>query len=181
MIENLTDAETGGAINPKKIKERRKPVNPKIDEAIQAKAMTGGAIKKKEVKVRAPKKNPKVAEAIEKKAQGGSMRYHDPIHRHLHKNLSGRGGKLDPPYVRKKMTEIMSSFHPSVLQSYMKGKFHDIPTDPSLHPGPPISKSRRDPRPHVIDTGGSLSALHHSVDGVLTSVDTNFYSHLEVV
>ena len=156
-------------------------MNPKVEEALQTKAVTGGAIEKKKVRIRPPKKDPKIEEAMQKKAQGGSIKFHDPIHRHLHKNLSGRGGRLDPPYVRKKMSEVMSSFHPSVFQSYMKGKYHDLPMDHSEHPGPRISKNPREPRPHVIDTGGSLSALHHSVDGVLTSVDTNFYSHLEVV
>ena len=171
------NTEEGGAIDKKKLRVRFKKKDEKVEEAIEKKAQ-GGAIDKKKLRVKPKKKDKKIEEAIEKKAQGGRMKFHDPIHKHLHANLSGRGGRVDPPYVRKKMHELTQGFHPSVFQSYMKGKFHDLPQDSSFHPRAPVKRNTPYIRPHVIDTGGSLSAIHHSVDGVLTSVDSTFYSHL---
>ena len=77
--------------------------------------MQGGRIAKP--KKRSPKKDQKVREAIQKKIQGGKLRFHDPIHRHLHKNLSGRGGRFDPPFVRQKMHQMLSAY-----QSRLEGK-----------------------------------------------------------
>ena len=141
--------------------------------------MQGGAIDPKKVRFKEKKKDEKVDQALQKKMQGGT--YFDPIHKHLHKNLSGRGGRFDPPYVRKKMHELMSGYHPSVFQSYMKGKYHDLPQDKQYHPGKPIRKTRPDTVAHVINTGGSLSAITHSENGLLHSFDSTFYHHLELV
>ena len=171
MVEQAEQFKTltGGAINPKNVKVRpkiKKRKDEKVEEAEELKVKSGGAIRKS---------------ALKKRKKVGIKRFHDPIHKHLHHNLSGRGGKLDPPYVRKKMQELMQGFHPAVWQSYIKGKVHDLPEDRQYHHGPPIKATRPDPRPTVVDTGGSLAALHHSENGVLTSVDTTFYSHFEVV
>ena len=180
----MTDAETGGKIEKKKVRFKQKKKDDKLDEALEKQAQ-GGAINKKKIRVKQKKKDEKLEEALEKQAQGGYLKkkktFHDPIHKHLHANLSGRGGRVDPPYVRKKMAELMSSYHPALFQTYMRGKAHDLPQDHSFSPGAPVKQNRPDVRAHVVDSGGSLSALHHSVNGVLTSVDSTFYHHLEVV
>ena len=95
-------------------------------------------------------------------------------------NLSGKGGRLDDPYVRSKMMELMSSYHPSVLNSYVKGRYHDLPQDAHYHPAPK-TKRREDPGATVVDMGGSLSALTHSENGLLRSHDSRFYPHFEIV
>lgn len=168
----------GGAIRKPK-KKKKEYLDPKVDEALEKQAQ-GGAIRKPKKKKK-EYRDPKVDEALEKQAQGGRIKFFDPIHKHLHTSLSGKGGRLDPPYVRKKMHELMSAYHPSVFQSYMRGRFHDLPQHRSDHPGRKIRPTRPDPRPTVVDTGGSLQALHQSENGYLTSVDTNFYHHLEMI
>ena len=139
----------------------------------------GGAIIKP--RKRSPKKKPKVDEALEKKMQGGKMKYHDRIHKHLHKNLTGRGGRFDSQFVREKMHQLMSSYHPSIFNSYLSGKVKDIPSDPHYEPGPKPVQTRPDPRPTVVDTGGSMRGLTHSENGQLQSFDSTFYTHLEIV
>jgi len=170
------EADTGGKVlKPRKRSPKR---TQKIEEAL-AKKMQGGKISKP--KKRSPKKNLPVQEAIQKKMQGGKIKFHDPIHRHLHKNLSGRGGRFDPPFVRQKMHQMLSAYHPSVFHSYMSGKPQDIPQDSHYAPGKPIQPVRADPRPTIIDYGGSLNALTHSENGLLQSFDSTFHSHLEIV
>jgi len=173
--EEKLDEEGGKIVKTRKRSPKRAP---RVEEAI-AKSMQGGRITKS--RKRSPKKNQKVQEAIQKKMQGGKIRFHDPIHRHLHKNLSGRGGSFDPPFVRQKMHQMLSAYHPSIFHSYMTGKAHDIPQDPHYAPGAPITKVRPDPRPTVVDFGGSLNALTHSENGYLQSFDSTFHSHIEIV
>ena len=176
QMNEPTDAEGGAIRKPRKRSPRKMP---KIEEALE-KTAQGGAIRK--ARKRSPKKmKPKIEEAIEKKAQGGRMRFHDPIHKHLHKQLSGRGGRLDDPYTRKKMHEVMKGYHPAVWHSYMHGRYRGIPEHRQYHAGAPIKPTRADPRPTIVDSGGSLSALTHSENGILQSFDTNFYHHFEMI
>ena len=137
-------------------------MNWKVEEAKQYKAEKGGAIPSKQK----PKKKHK---------------FHDPIHRHLHHHLSGRGGRLDPPYVRKKMHELTKNMHPSVFNSYMKGSYHSLPLHLADHPGRNIHKNKMDAHAHVIDTGGSMSSLTHSENGILSAHDSTFYHQSEII
>jgi hypothetical protein len=147
----------------------------------------GGAIKKPTKKSK--KKNPKVEEALETQMQGGKLKkkspvkfkFHDPMHKYLHQNLSGRGGNLDTPFVRDKMYSLMSRYHPSIFQSYLSGKVRDIPQDPQYHLGGPVQQTRPDPRPHVVDYGGSMNALTHSENGLLQSYDSTFYNQILLI
>jgi len=168
--------DEGGAIQ--KVRKRSPKKLPKIDEALQ-KQMQGGAIHK--VRRRSPKKKPKIEEALQKQMQGGKMKYHDRMHRHLHKNLSGRGGRFDSQFVREKMHQVMSSYHPALFQSYMSGKVRDIPQHSRNEPGNKPQATRPDPRPSVVDMGGSMNSITHSENGVLQSFDHTFYQHLEIV
>ena len=168
--------EQGGSIL--KVKKRPIKKRPKVDEALQ-KQMQGGAILKS--KKRSPKKKPKVDEALEKQMQGGKMKYHDRMHKHLHKNLTGRGGRFDSQFVREKMHQLMSSYHPSVFNSYLSGKVKDIPANRHYEPGQKPMPTRPDPRPTIVDTGGSMRGLTHSENGRLQSFDNTFYTHLEIV
>ena len=175
-VEDKLDEEGGKIIKPKKRSPKRSPT---IQAAI-AETMKGGKIEKP--KKRSPKKDQKIEEAIQTKMQsGGKLKFHDPIHRHLHKNLSGRGGRFDPPFVRQKMHQMMSAYHPSIFHSYMSGKPQDIPQDNHYAPGRPIQRVRKDPRPTIVDMGGSLNALTHSENGLLQSFDSTFHSYLEIV
>jgi len=168
--------EQGGVIQ--KVRKRSPKKRPKVEEALQ-KQFQGGAIQK--VRKRSPKKRPKVEEALAKQMQGGKMKYHDRMHKHLHKNLSGRGGRFDSQFVREKMHQLMSSYHPAIFHSYMSGKARDIPSHVYDEPGRKPQPTRHDPRPSVVDTGGSMNSITHSENGVLQSFDNTFYQHLEIV
>ena len=158
----------------KKSSTKKKMISEEVDLDEQ-----GGAIRK--AKKRSPKKTPKVEEALEKQMQGGKMKYHDRMHKHLHKNLSGRGGRFDSQFVREKMHQVMSSYHPSLFHSYMTGKARDLPGHTYDEPKPKPVPTRRDPRPSVVDMGGSMSGITHSENGRLQSFDSTFYQHLEIV
>ena len=154
-----------------------------MQEALEYKVRSGGAIKKPRKK--SPKRDPKIEEAIEAKIkQGGSMKkrkYHDAIHKHLMQNLTGRGGGFDSPFVREKMHQLTSSYHPSIFHSYLSGRVRNLPSDPAHAPGSRITKTRPDPRPTIVNTGGSLNAITHSENGLLQAFDSQFYSHVELV
>jgi hypothetical protein len=171
----------GGAIRKARKKSPKKDI--KIEEALE-KQMQGGAIRK--ARKKSPKKNEKVEQALEKQMQGGRLKKKGPkffgaMHKHLHQNLSGRGGRFDSAFVREKMHQVMSQYHPSIFQSYLSGKVRDIPHDPRFDLGKPAQPTRRDPKAHVIDSGGSLNGITHSENGFLQSYDSSFYSHYEIV
>jgi hypothetical protein len=116
--------------------------------------------------------------------QGGKIKYHDVMHKYLHQNLSGRGGRLDSPFVREKMHQLMSSYHPSLLNSYLAGSVRDIPSDPQDNLGEPFQPTyatRRDPRPTVVNWGGSMRPISHSENGVLQAFDSTFHNYVELV
>ena len=180
-------SEGGAIVKPKR---KKTPPRTKVDDALQYKAEHGGAIVKPKRKKTPPRT--KVDDALQYKAEhGGAIKarktktsrrkFYDPIHRHLHTHLTGRGGRLDPPYVRRKMHEIMRNYHPSVFQSYMKGSYHSLPMDFAEHPGARIKPTPRDPRPTVVDTGGSMPSLTHRENGYLVSADTTFYHQTQIV
>ena len=183
----------GGAI--RKAKKRSPKKDTKIEEALATKMQSGGAIRKP--KKKSPKKDQKVEEAIAAKMQGGKLaadsgaplvgaggklKFHDATHKYLHQKLSGRGGHIDSPFVREKMHQLMSAYHPALFQSYLSGKVRDIPSDPHYALGGlPLPPTRIDPRPTVVDTGGSMAALTHSENGLLQAFDSTFYNHFELV
>ena len=178
--ESIEKRFKGGKID-KKVKKREKKIDPKIEEAID-KTFAGGKIDK--VKKREKKKDAKVEEAINTTFTGGKIKkkFHNRLHKHLHENLTGKGGRFDSPFVRKKMHELMTKHgHPKIFQSYITGRYNNFHEDPSdtLH-GPP-KPVRRDSIAHVIDTGGSLKKLTHSEGGFLQSYDSKWYSHVEIV
>ena len=173
----IASMQKGGAI--RKVKKRSPKKNLKIEQALASSMQTGGAIKKP--KKKSPRKDQKIEEALAAKMQGGNLKFHDATHKYLHQNLSGRGGRLDSPFVREQMHKLMSRYHPSIFNSYISGKVRDIPHDPHYDLNPPPMPTRRDPRPHVIDTGGSMAALTHSENGILTAYDSTFYQHYEIV
>jgi hypothetical protein len=175
--EAIQEKMKGGAIRKAKKRSPKKDI--KIQEAIATKMQSGGAIRKP--KKKSPRKNQKVDEAIAAKMQGGKLRFHDATHKYLHQKLSGRGGRLDPPFVREKMHQLMSAYHPAIFQSYLTGKVRDIPSDPHYDLGGPPRPTRIDPRPTVVDTGGSMAALTHSENGLLQAFDSTFYNHFELV
>jgi len=175
-VSEAINTTMGGAIRKARKKSPKK--NLKVEEAIEKK-MQGGAIRK--AKKKSPQKNPKVEEALEKKMQGGKLRFHDATHKYLHQSLSGRGGRFDPPFVREKMHQLMSRYHPTVFQSYLTGSVKDLPQDQQYHLGSKVQPVRRDPRPTVVDTGGSMNALTHSENGSLQAFDSTFYSHYQLV
>ena len=169
-------ATQGGAIRKARKKSPKK--NEKIEEALAA-SMQGGAIQKP--KKKSPKKEPKVQEALAASMQGGKLRFHDPMHKYLHGQLSGRGGKLDTPFVRQRMHALMSKYHPALFSSYLAGRVRDLPHDPHWDLGAPPQQTRPDPRPTFVDHGGSLSALTHSENGVLQAHDSRWHPHFEIV
>ena len=167
----------GGAI--KKVKKRSPRKNEKIQQALAEQAQVGGAIKK--VKKRSPRKNEKIQQALAEQAQvGGRLKFHDQKHQYLYNKLTGHGAKKDSPQCRSMMHSIMSKYHPSIWQSYIAGAVKD---DPTLHPDhdqKPLPR-RRDIRPHIIETGGSLHPITHSVNGYLTTHNPEFHNFFEIV
>ena len=168
--------EVGGAI--RKPRKRSPKKQEEIEEALE-KTMQGGAIRKP--KKRSPKKKQDIEEALDRKMQGGKIKFHDPIHKYVHPRLSGRGGRFDSPFVREKMHQLMSAYHPSIFHSYLSGRVQDVPSDPHYDFGGAPQRVRHDPRPTVVDSGGSMRALTHSENGFLQSFDSTFYSHSEIV
>ena len=151
-------------------------MNFKVAEALEKQTSFGGAIRKP--KRKADKLKPKIEEALQ--AQGSKRKYHDATHRFLMENLSGRGGGFDSPQVRQRMHQLTSDFHPKVWEGYHNGKGSPTFELPADQPGKPITAQRRDTNAHVIMTGGSMRALTHSVNGLLSSFDSTFYSHYHV-
>ena len=107
--------------------------------------------------------------------------YHDAIHKHLMQNLTGRGGGFDSPFMREKMHQLTSQYHPSIFHSYLSGRARNLPQDRAHLPGAPVRRNRADPRPTVVDTGGSLNGITHSENGLLQAFDSTFYTHAELV
>ena len=182
MKEEQTE---GGALKKVRIKspvkDRRKE---KVDDALKSQIKKGGNLK--QVRVRSPKKDKrkeKVDEALEKQAKSGGKlpkrKYNDAIHKHLMQNLSGRGGHLDSPFVRQKVHEVMTSYHPSLFSSYMKGRAHVLPQHQAFH-APTAKISRPDTKASVTAFGGSLSAITHSENGRLMSHNSAFIHHVEL-
>ena len=172
----------GGAIDKKKVRKRSPKQKEKIMEALASEK--GGAIDKKKVRKRSPKQKEKIMEALATE-KGGSMsrniKFHDKRHKYLYEKLSGRGGGFDSPECRKMMYNLMKHSHPSVWNSYIKGKAVDIHKDPRFHllnAKPPVKQDRRN---HITNYGGSMRSLTHSENGMLRAHDHSFHHEIEIV
>ena len=174
--------ETGGAIRKPKRRTPKKPARV-LDADVED---TGGAIRKP--KRRSPKKPARVLDA-DVEETGGAVkkprrrrRYHDRVHRHLMENLSGRGGRFDSPFVRKKMHEMLQH-DPTLWQSYVKGKYHMPPHHAADHPGLPLPKQTvKQLSPILLESrGGSMPMLTHFENGRLAAHDSSFYNSVEIV
>ena len=172
---NVTfEPELGGAIRDVK---RKEPIrNEKIMEALAA-SVRGGSIRKP--RRREPKRNKKLEQALAAK-KGGRIKFHDKQHKYLYENLSGRGGRLDSAMCRKMVHRIMDKYDPTLFQSYINGKVMDLPRHHHDHPIR-TSRPKRDSRADIINHGGSLNGITHSVDGLLRSHNSEFHSFIEIV
>ena len=182
-MEAITeDAKRGGKIDKSRVRKKSPERKEKITQALRADIQKGGRIDKSKVRKKSPERKEKLLQAMRTDIQkGGRLPYHDARHKYLHQNLSGKGAHHDSPMCRKVMHTLMSKCHPSIWSSYVKGKTHDIPTDKSLHLHNAPKPLRRDPQADVIHFGGSIRALSHSENGMLTYHDSDFHNYLEIV
>ena len=96
--------------------------------------------------------------------------------------LSGRGGRLDSPQCRQMMYHVMKKYPPEVFQTYINGRLSD--NTPYFHNDHLTNAPRpryADPRPHIIDRGGSLTAITHSENGFLQAHDSTFHHTFQEV
>ena len=170
--------DEGGAIVKPILKKKKK--EEKIEEALAYQAQRGGAIKNPILKRK--KKDDKVEDALKAQSQkmGGKL-FHNPTHKYLWNKLSGRGGRLDSPYCREKMHQLMSRYHPSLFQAYLTGRSnHEKPVfHERTHPNPKPQPAEK--RPTFVDMGGSLRSVTHSENGLLQSFDSTFHHHLQLI
>ena len=146
-----------------------------IDGAVRE---IGGAITKK-VKKRSPKKEYKIQEALATETGGAikkrGVRYYNKHHKYLKEKLTGRGGRLDSTECRKMMYHVMKKLPAEYFQTYIRGRT----TRPQRFENDHLTNSRKpryeDATAHVIDMGGSLSAITHSENGYLRSHDSTFH------
>ena len=164
----------GGAIKEARVKKKEKTLTElKVEQALAVDAQKGGAIVKPTSFVSSTK-------GTRMKRSGTSKRrYHDFRHKYFMENLSGKGGRLDSRECNEAMHHIMSNFHPSIYNSYMKGKVVDLPRFDHDHPIRTKASRRADPIPHVIDRGGSLKGHSHSQNGLLMPYHGVFFHNTE--
>ena len=176
------DEDEGGAIVKSNLKKRKK--DPKVEEALYAQAaQMGGAIRKPILKKK--KHLGKLQEALDAQASkmGGDLRqpFHSPTHKYLHEKVSGRGGAFDTPFVRKKMHQLMSRYHPAMYQTYATGRVKHLKDEWHEKWHPPPKPQPRETRPTFVDMGGSLRSVSHSENGLLQSFDSTFHHSLELI
>ena len=166
----------GGAIIKKRIRKKSPEREEKVEEALAT--TVGGAIIKKRIRKRSPKKKEEIEEALATQ-QGGSIRYHSAMHKHLHESLSGKGGALDTPFVRKHMHSIMKNYDPTVLKTYLTGKVHRLPTFSNDHHK--RTKRGTDVGADLLYMGGSMMSVSHCEDGYLVHHDARHHPFHEIV
>ena len=152
-----------------------------MEDALTYQAQRGGAIQKPTLKKK-KKKDYKIDDAIRTQAQNmGGKLFHSPTHKYLWNKVSGRGGRLDSPFCREKMHQLMSRYHPSLFQAYLTGRTtHDKPDyHERTHPHPKPQPAEK--RPTFVDMGGSLRSVSHSENGLLQSYDSTFHHHLQLI
>jgi hypothetical protein len=174
----------GGAIKEARVKKKEKTLTElKVEQALAVDAQKGGAIVKptsfvSSTKGARPAHGP-AARTRMKRSGTSKRRYHDFRHKYFMENLSGKGGRLDSRECNEAMHHIMSNFHPSIYNSYMKGKVVDLPRFDHDHPIRTKASRRADPIPHVIDRGGSLKGHSHSQNGLLMPYHGVFFHNTE--
>jgi len=155
--------ESGGAIKEARVKNKEKTLTElKVEQALAADSQKGGKIVRPRMKRSGPSKR----------------RYHDFRHKYFMENLTGKGGRLDSRECNEAMHHIMSGFHPSIYNSYLKGKVVDLPRFDHDHPIR-TKASRSDPIPHIIDRGGSIKGHSHSQNGLLMPHHGVFFHNTE--
>ena len=138
----------------------------------------GGAIIKP--RKRSPKKDEKIQQALATRV-GGRLKFHSATHEYMYNKLSGKGARHDSAKCRGMMHTIMSKYHPSLFNSYMQGHVVDLPRFENDHLQRTAAPTRRDARVDVLEHGGSLHPISHSVDGFLTVHDSEFHHRVQIV
>jgi len=112
---------------------------------------------------------------------GGKIKFFDKTHKYLYENLSGRGAKHDSPQCRQMIHRLTQGFHPSFFNSYLHGRVKDLPRHDAFHlKNAPVPR-KADSTAHVINYGGSMSGISHSVNGLLMTHNAEFYPFSEIV
>jgi hypothetical protein len=167
------------------VKFRKIEVDEKKKAANRHNAQIGGSILKVKKKKRSPKDENAIAAHLHNAQIGGSVKkrkrygYHSKLHERLHEGLSGKGGRLDPPFVRRHMAEIMKNYHPSIAKTYFSGKPHVEPTFSIDHNH--VTPSGTDTSADVLQMGGSMLPVSHCEDGYLVYHDDTHHPYNEVV
>ena len=96
---------------------------------------------------------------------------------HFGGRLSGLGMAYDPPDVANAMIKTLQG-HPEILATYVSGR---VPNPPPARRDGLQRFARRDAGATVIDFGGSVNALTHSVDGYLVAHDSDFVHEFHII
>ena len=96
---------------------------------------------------------------------------------HFGGRLSGLGMAHDPPDVAKAMIKTLQG-HPEILATYVSGR---VPKPPPARRDGLQRFARRDAGATVVDFGGSVNALTHSVDGYLVAHDSDFVHEFHII
>ena len=172
----------GGAIKKEKVKRKRDEPSEKIIEAMEQNVLKGGALKKKKIRRRDTTPSNKLLEAVAEDVQkGGSIKFHDRRHKYLYEKLSGKGAGFDSELCRKMMMPLLQKRHPAFLNSYLKGKAHNLPQHAADHLHNTPRSTRKESNNHITMFGGSMSRLTHSENGLLRAHEHQFNSHFEIV
>jgi hypothetical protein len=79
------------------------------------------------------------------------------------------------------MHNMLSKKHPAVYNTYLHGKVNDLPINVEDHLFNSKKPTRKDPEADMIQYGGSMKHISHSVNGILQFHDTEFHNYLEIV
>ena len=96
---------------------------------------------------------------------------------HFGGRLSGLGLAHDPPDVAQAMIKTLQG-HPEILATYVSGR---VPAPPPRRRDGLQEFARRDAGATVVDFGGSVNALTHSVDGYLVAHDSSFVHEFHII
>jgi hypothetical protein len=176
------ELEKGGAIQKGKVRRKEKKKSEKLDQALRTDIQKGGAIQKGKVRRKEKKKSEKLDQALRTDIQkGGNLQFHDRRHKYLYENLSGLGARHDSPMCRKMMHTILSKKHPALYNTYLHGRVNDLPMNKADHLFNTKKPTRKDPTADMIQYGGSMKNISHSVNGRLQFHDSEFHHMLEIV
>ena len=94
---------------------------------------------------------------------------------HMGGRLSGRGAAYDPPDVAQSVLKSLAPY-PEIAGAYLSGRVSQprVFEDEYGHAEPMHALPSRDAGATVIDYGGSLAGISHSVDGMLHAHNSHF-------